>query len=395
MRVLRKRRAYQVITCCSVIIAWCLLLNTIHHHKYIKPPKRGWIVLYRILGNDLPPRHSSNQTLTNLLFILRNEPSFDDGSKVWVLNRIVDTDTEQAIIILLNQYGRSYIRIPFVLDEYRQIPYYIPPDYPADEYFKSSGFRGLPLIRKLPLIDILYDRKNLYVMNNNGARNYALRHGRRSTRAQWLMVFDGNCFLSRKSFAEIHQALLANGSRIQYFLVPMIRLTNNDQIHTLTTDTANEEPQVVFRRDSTVEYLPSIRYGCGPKEELLVHLGAMAKLWRPFKWEPPERKPLVTFGNGTNRLFQYAGFLFRLYSGYHPAYETSAALRACSRSYGIFLLLNALDRRIGHSNLPLITSGKLPHNCDLWSSEQVKHIILSIRLTQRRTLSLDRKESIG
>jgi hypothetical protein len=68
-------------------------------------------VLYRIIGNDLFPLHSRNQSLQNLKFVLENEPELDGCHKRWVLNRIVDKSYEQAICALLEEHGRQYIAI--------------------------------------------------------------------------------------------------------------------------------------------------------------------------------------------------------------------------------------------------------------------------------------------
>ena len=47
--------------------------------------------------------------------------------------------------------------------------------------------------------------KNLYVMNNNGARNLALDIGR--ARAKWAMPWDGNCFSTAAAFRQIREAV--------------------------------------------------------------------------------------------------------------------------------------------------------------------------------------------
>ena len=44
----------------------------------------------------------------------------------------------------------------------------------------------------------LFHNKTLYAMNNNGARNYALRDGR--GRARWILPFDGNCYLTPHAY---------------------------------------------------------------------------------------------------------------------------------------------------------------------------------------------------
>lgn len=39
--------------------------------------QKSTIGIYRIIGNDLPPRHKQGQTLANIRFILENEQNFD------------------------------------------------------------------------------------------------------------------------------------------------------------------------------------------------------------------------------------------------------------------------------------------------------------------------------
>ena len=45
-------------------------------------------VLYRIIGNDLYPRHKKGQTIENLQFILENEPELESCEKRWQESRI-------------------------------------------------------------------------------------------------------------------------------------------------------------------------------------------------------------------------------------------------------------------------------------------------------------------
>src|SRR5690606_40044963 len=74
-------------------------------------------VLYRIIGNDLYPRHAIGQSRENVEFILNNEEQFPNCSKYWVLNRLVDQRERQAIIALLESHGQSYSDMPLVIDE--------------------------------------------------------------------------------------------------------------------------------------------------------------------------------------------------------------------------------------------------------------------------------------
>lgn len=118
-------------------------------------PQRDTLVLYRILGNDLPPRHSPGQTLRNLRFLLQYESDFsllpplgphhhhhshaygsgsaakkmhtDTGGlrvdKYFVLNRIADPEMVSAIIGLLRLYevpDSRILVIPFDWKEYQR-----------------------------------------------------------------------------------------------------------------------------------------------------------------------------------------------------------------------------------------------------------------------------------
>ena len=79
-------------------------------------------VLYRIIGNDLPPRHELGQSLRSLSFILQNEPQLSGCTKKFVINRVLDTETESKIIATLEDHGHEYIHIPFDPDVYVEIP---------------------------------------------------------------------------------------------------------------------------------------------------------------------------------------------------------------------------------------------------------------------------------
>ena len=58
------------------------------------------MVLLRTIGNSLPPRHSANQSVVNLRFILENEPRYEDLPCHWVLNKIVDEKVSEHGSIL-------------------------------------------------------------------------------------------------------------------------------------------------------------------------------------------------------------------------------------------------------------------------------------------------------
>lgn len=125
----------------SQLVSWLISPPCRQHHEVtpaISEPQRDTLALYRILGNDLPPRHAVNQTMENLRFLLEHEldvaqtvvldpdvsPSILHIDKFFVLNRIANPDTLQGIRKLLFDYGVSedhIIDIPFEWEEYAKL----------------------------------------------------------------------------------------------------------------------------------------------------------------------------------------------------------------------------------------------------------------------------------
>ncbi|KAL0076918.1 hypothetical protein J3Q64DRAFT_1811276 [Phycomyces blakesleeanus] len=309
---------------------------------------RDQLILYRIVGNDLPPRHKEGQTLSNLRFILEHEPAFPNTRKLFVLNRISDPQNEATIIRLLNEYGVEYIRIPFEEKVYENIDFRLE-DFPEPDYLHSDDYRRFSKVKKLRALDYTYHDKNLYAMNNNGGRNTAIEHAQSIPNAKWVMPFDGNCFLSNNGFAEIKSQLDRFGGDIKYFVVPMTRLLNNTVLLDNTEDRpkAPEEPQIIFRYDATEEYNLNMRYGRRSKLELLWRLGALEnrRLNRPtVPWESSERPYSKDKGN-----FRTIGWVFRLFSG-NPQQEENkkeaSSIRGFNRLLAIQSSLDSLDESI-------------------------------------------------
>ncbi len=157
-------------------------------------------MLYRIIGNDLAPRHRKGQSAENLAFILENEPVPEGCEKRFVVNRIVDGEAEAGIIRMLEEAGMGYIRIPFEWEAYQRVGWdekSIPGRYAPG----SKEFDRLDLRQQERILMAYYRLKNNYAINNNGARDAALRDGK--ARAKWVMPWDGNCFITEKGWAEI------------------------------------------------------------------------------------------------------------------------------------------------------------------------------------------------
>ena len=57
---------------------------------------------------------------------------------------------------------------------------------------------------------------NLYLVNNDGARNFAIQWCRRHTSCEWIFILDGNCFFSSVQWSELFHGM---NSEAAYILV--------------------------------------------------------------------------------------------------------------------------------------------------------------------------------
>jgi hypothetical protein len=296
-------------------------------------------VLYRILGNDLPPRHGVGQTLSNLQFILEHELPLADCEKRWVVNRIVDQEQERRVMTLLDKHGQKYIRIPFVLDEYAGCHYDID-GLPRQLFLHCASGLNFPPLQRARGLEYPFRYKNLYVMNNNGARNAALEEGQRV--AEWVMPWDGNCFLTRSAWDSILRDMESLHDE-KYLIVPMTRVHfNADLLNIGFAPNPVEEPQIVFHGDSGEKFDESKRYGFNPKVELLRRLRVPGPWdnWPKVSWEEQKTNDSDDAGK-----FRQAGWVARLSSG---ALESENVLnkRPLSRINGIVRMLSILDEQV-------------------------------------------------
>ena len=300
-------------------------------------------LLYRIIGNDLVPRHAPGQSRTNVEFILDHEAELENCEKRWIVNRIVDPEEESRIIALLEQRGQRFKVIPFIRDEYAGTPW----DFGAfgqPSFFDDESFRKLDPLQRVRAITAAYRLKNLYVMNNNGARNAALDDGRGA--AKWILPFDGNCFLTPRGWSDLTRAVESEAQR-RYFAVPMQRVTDNAEL--LRDDFApdpQEEPQLLFRTDAEERFNPAFPYGRRPKVEMFWRLGLPGAWdkWRDDPWEIVRRGPGRESG-----LAGVAGWVARLDSGMNKLEQqrdkTSFKNRGLVRAAAILSTIDAIDAR--------------------------------------------------
>ncbi|KAJ3195090.1 hypothetical protein HK101_001132 [Irineochytrium annulatum] len=361
--------------------------------------------LYRILGNELPPRHKLGQTLINLRFILDHEPAFPGCKKWWILNRIVDTATEEAIIQLLESRGERYFRIPFELDTYKTIGMTMK-HFPEKDFLRSETYIGLKKRAKMRVLDYMYHDKNQYIMNNvgphlafhaltpwmkNGARNSAIKHGK--SRFRWILAFDGNIFINQHGWEEIHGTLSNHTMAHKYVIVPMARVVENTlALNNSAMFTADEEPQVIFRNDAEehgligrqVELLwrLGVTSNFEPKEAK-VTLNVAANLLRKQEenitvspvnqitsarsettsavvnlpktatapYVPPWEAETVWKRSPSKGQFATAGYVLRLYSGSkeQESGPQASTLRTLGRLHGIRFLIDSIDSSVINS----------------------------------------------
>lgn len=298
-------------------------------------------VLYRIIGNDLWPRHKIGQSRENLAWILEHEPELPGCKKHWVVNRIVDPDEEKAILDLLESAKQPYLYIPFRWDEYRSIGWDttgVPPEYAPG----AQGFYRLSELMQGRVLMRLNRHKNNYVMNNNGARNAALDDGR--SRAQWVLPWDGNCFVTTSGWREITEAICQHPST-RYHVVPMARFISNEDILTEGgRPEAKDEPQIIFHKDAQERFNEDFFYGRRPKVELFWRLGVPGP-WDDWRQEPWDLDfPAFASEAGC---FSVGGWVARLSSGQarHEVSKGEEAFqsRGLARVEAISSMLEKLD----------------------------------------------------
>jgi len=294
-------------------------------------------VLYRIIGNDLYPRHETGQSLRNVRFILEHEPALPGCEKRWLVNRIVDKRTEAELLDLLDRAAQPYLHIPFDWQEYARQDWDFsgipdPGRFRFDELSPRMRLRADARLRR---------HKINYVVNNNGARNAALMDGR--GRAKWVLPWDGNCFLTSGAWEELVSAVTSR-PYLKYFYVPMARLTDNAPARLAGfRPEAVEEPQILFRRDAEETFDEAFPYGRRPKVSLFWRLGIPGG-WddsRDDIWDlpRPQRSP-----RGTE--FGKAGWVARLSSGRAELEEStrlSQSGREVARNEALIATLDELD----------------------------------------------------
>ncbi|MBW0483935.1 hypothetical protein O181_023650 [Austropuccinia psidii MF-1] len=431
----------------------------------IEAPERDTLLIYRIVGNDLPPRHSSDQTLKNLQFILENESNFShlpsiipsratanrkpnlQVKKFFVLNRIANETQLKKVEDMLRAYGIEDDQIlisPFDIKAYQTQPFNWSPAVGwnkemnriwgldnqqaqlADAQFqpktlpimdaslnftltnpdvteKWMKMRSEFTMERWRALDFTYHFKNLYAMNNNGGRNFALNHGRTVREARWILPLDGNSFFTPSALYSLILSLRQIESRPDppsHVVIPMSRILDNEdalaQNFPITSSGPNfhgspkkmfykalEEPQVGFRFNSREHFSEKMRYGRRSKLEFLWRLGAIDRSRNLDKrlaiWEVAEKNSItsdshgsiqrqlkialtvpetskqrrLTKSNAKSEDFVRAGGVLRLFSGHknqEKPSEEARMNRSASRMKGIITFLEAMDEKVARGS---------------------------------------------
>ena len=291
---------------------------------------------YRIIGNSISGLHAENQAEENLEYILNNESSVQNVTKYFVLNRIFDDSHRHRLLKILKDKHANYLEIAFDPDVFKKIGYdfgSLPDSY---YWFATKKDKWADIVSNTAVRNF----KNAYLMNNNGARNFALQHGK--SRFDWIMPWDGNCFLPDDSFKKLLSSMAVRNGSYKYVATPMQRATSEDYIdRDAIVANAIDEPQISFRCDAKEVFNEERVYGNQSKVELFKRLGYKNDSWDKLINLYPWRKLKFVLSSEQGQLIEASG-VFRLYSGNNQA-ATNGENRSHTRSFGIIETIDKVE----------------------------------------------------
>ncbi|WP_432785225.1 hypothetical protein AAJV73_00755 [Cyanobium sp. BSA11S] len=308
---------------------------------------RPTIVLYRIIGNPLPPRHSPEDTINELKFILEYEPDYEGIEKRWLLNRVFDHSLARDIRDLIRSAGYRLDVIPFSKKEYKSVwedLEGIPPElHPWQQSFQTEE-----LITQAKVLDYIGRKKNQYIMNNNGARNHAIDLGLADS--SWVMPWDSGCFLPEASYEVLHDLMASLGCDV--ISVPMSRLFGNNALALdrsyVPVDVT--EPQLCFSHRTTIRFDERLRYGSCPKAMLLRQLGIPGP-WQKWTCIPYWESYAGSEKSNMSGKYVQAGWVYRLTSSSWKDDPKSEATLHHARYKGIVEFIFKVDTSLIESEL--------------------------------------------
>jgi hypothetical protein len=168
----------------------------------------GKIVIYRLVGNDMPPLQERGQLRWNTKYALDNEPHLHGVTKRWIMNRIWNNTDYRGIYGDLLSAGvkrRDIISNCFDINKWRS--------------YKTK------------------EEKLFYLTAQNEGRNIGIIDGRNSG-FEWSVILDGNTFITKDSWATIEKALsIALKAKKSYMKIPYHRVHSEQNIMWLNKST--------------------------------------------------------------------------------------------------------------------------------------------------------------
>jgi hypothetical protein len=268
--------------------------------------------IFRIIGNSLPPRHSLDNNIESVRFIIQNEPRFEKCERIWILNRISSEAEKEALMALLDENGERYINLAF--DHQAHFNAFLDPTgLPenskatlAHDDYQSDPFLQEWIIR----------HKSQCLVGINKARNQALELGRQIS--TWTLVLDGGMIITRSHWVNFTDTI-GEASTARFAIIPMRRLYNWDEARDLFARNGGgenmipveneEEPQIAFHNESVEIFDERLRYGHRNKAELLSRIGVPGP-WNEWTSGPWEN--MIPFPSPNKGKFVFAGFVMRL-----------------------------------------------------------------------------------
>lgn len=212
---------------------------------FVNPKKQKKYSIFRILGNETPPRDQPDARLRTLEYILDNEPEFPDCIKCWVINCIHDRERRELIGRMLTERNMYHVILPIWRAKYLEA--------------KTR------------------DEKITQVVGINRARNVAIKHGHYIS--NFTCILDGDCFYSedlwQMTVNEIEEDQKVRRDR-KYYSTPSSRATF-EHARISSQPMLLAEPMLIFRNDSDIFFDESIPFGQGDKLHLLYKLGHSEK----------------------------------------------------------------------------------------------------------------------
>jgi len=189
------------------------------------------VVIYRLIGNDMPPLQTLGQLRWNTQYALDNEPNFPGAQRKWILNRIWNETEFELIYTSLVRAGverKDILARCFDLDEYNK--------------FETQ------------------EDKLFYLTAQNDGRNAGIRDGIDSG-YEWSVILDGNTFMTKDSWNSLKKALAQSSKEgKKYFKIPYHRVHQEQDKRWLNKDTNMDivleyaplkgESQIAFHRSS-------------------------------------------------------------------------------------------------------------------------------------------------